>query len=426
MIRFITLSLIGLLLGICFMSLAIHYPAYAFFDLGEEYLRVSLYPMLLLLVLGLLLTGFLLRFLGEMGRFPGMLRNRWSRGAKKRSQERLLKGLMALERGEWRIAAHYLEAHSSPGGHECLLRCLGAARAAWRQGDQAGCDRFLQRAQDCFPEAGMYTGLLRARMRASDGDWKTSAELLKQLSGQYPDNHYLRKFLMEASMELGDWPAVLKQLEKLRLPREAGDRIRVQAFQGLFREAGLRAEPERLEQHWRDLPRRLRVKPQLVGAYTREALRLGAAGHCEPLLRTVLKREFHPELAGLYARLEQGPPEPRLAFLERLLEEHPEEPALLEAVALLCVRLELWGKARGLYETALKIQPTPGLYLALAHLLEHRKQDGSVLEYYRQGLEIAAGRQEHALPTDKRDSGRPESLEPQKNIRELDFPLFTE
>ncbi len=409
MFRFMALTMLALLAGVICMILVNHYPAHVLIDLGDEYLRFSLYALLFLMALVLLIVFFSQRFLRDLGRVPGNLLGRWSKSSVQRARDRLLRGLADLEQGDWLGAARHLEPYSAPGGYECLLRCLGAARASWRRGRMEDCERFLSRARNCCPEADLYIGVLRARIHISEGRWEQADTLLKQLDKQYPDKIYLRELLLESSLALNDWRAALFHLSRLRWPRERHDRVSIQAFRQCFDEAVRQDTPQAMEQAWRALPRRLARTPELLEIYTRAQMHFGGDGTCEAPLRAALRRTVNPELVRLYARLDGADAEKQLAFLEGLLRDNPRQPALLEATGMLCARLKFWGRACSLYEAALGIQPTPRLYLELADVLKRQKDSGRVLECYRRGLETAVRDGADAAQAASRDLEAPSS-----------------
>ena len=67
-----------------------------------------------------------------------------------------------------------------------------------------------------------------------------------------------------------------------------------------------------------------------------------------------------------------------------------EDPDLLLTVARLCLRNELWGKARSYLESVLSYRPTPEAYQVYGKLLNQLGESDAAADAYRDGLDLAA------------------------------------
>jgi HemY protein len=145
-----------------------------------------------------------------------------------------------------------------------------------------------------------------------------------------------------------------------------------------------------LEQAWKSLGRKLRQNPEMVHSYARNGMRLGASAQVESVLRKALKSSWSASLVTLYGRLETADPSTQLATLEKWLNERPEDAELLLACGRLCLRSELWGKARSYLETSLAIRPLPETWRIYGELLVRLGESGAASEAFRQGLTAAS------------------------------------
>ena len=66
--------------------------------------------------------------------------------------------------------------------------------------------------------------------------------------------------------------------------------------------------------------------------------------------------------------------------------------------ARLCLRNELWGKARSYLETVIAIRPTADAYQEYGRLLNQFGEGEAAAEAYREGLSIVAGGSLPAIP----------------------------
>ena len=72
--------------------------------------------------------------------------------------------------------------------------------------------------------------------------------------------------------------------------------------------------------------------------------------------------------------------------------------AVLLAAARLCLRNELWGKARSYLETVISLRPTPEAYREYGALLTRLGESDAAAEAYRDGLGMVAGHGVPAIP----------------------------
>ena len=76
---------------------------------------------------------------------------------------------------------------------------------------------------------------------------------------------------------------------------------------------------------------------------------------------------------------------------EGWLGAHSEDPDLLLTAAQLCLRNELWGKARSYLETVISLRPTPEAYQEYGALLNQLGDPDAAADAYRDGLGMLAG-----------------------------------
>ena len=76
---------------------------------------------------------------------------------------------------------------------------------------------------------------------------------------------------------------------------------------------------------------------------------------------------------------------------EGWLANHSEDSDLLLSAARLCLRNELWGKARSYLETVISLRPSPEAYQEYGALLNQMGEADAAAEAYRDGLGMVAG-----------------------------------
>jgi len=118
----------------------------------------------------------------------------------------------------------------------------------------------------------------------------------------------------------------------------------------------------------------------------------------EKELATDLRREWRPRLVRLFGIVEGIDPPRQLKKAENWLKKHGEDPDLLLAAARLCLRNELWGKARSYLETVISIRPTPEAYQDYGSLLTQLGEGDAAADAYRSGLGLVATGPAPAIP----------------------------
>jgi HemY protein len=337
---------------------------------------IALYLVVRLLV-------WLLRAPRRMGRAVGDFRE-------KRALKRLDHAFAAIAEGKWSRGERLLG--RSTRGPVSLAGYLSAARAAQAQDAVERRDEWLRLAYESDPEAAPAVLLTQAELQRDHGQLEQALATLQQLesvSPGHPRGLALRAHVLE---RLADWAGLEALMPQLR-SRKALDGDALLALEVRIAQAqlGEAADAATLEAQWQSLGRDLKKQPLMLECYARRALRLGAADQAEPVLRKALKSSWAPELVAAYGRLETSNPSAQLAQAEKWLNERPEDPVLLLACGRLCLKNQLWGKARSYLETSLAIRPDPETWQIFGELLVQLGESGAASEAFRQGLAAASG-----------------------------------
>ena len=146
------------------------------------------------------------------------------------------------------------------------------------------------------------------------------------------------------------------------------------------------------------MPRNLRSELEVLEAYFTALIRLGKHEQAEKELAAALKKEWRSPLARLFGLVEGPDASKQLKRAEGWLSAHPEDPDLLLAAARLCLRNELWGKARSYLETVISLRPTPEAYQEYGQLLNRLGEGDAAADAFREGLGLVAEPPKTAIP----------------------------
>ena len=158
------------------------------------------------------------------------------------------------------------------------------------------------------------------------------------------------------------------------------------------------ADVDVLDHAWKQVPRKLRADVTLLEAYYSGLMRAGLHDRAEKELAAALKVEWRAPLVRLFGLVEATDTTKQLKKAEGWLRNRGEDPDLLLAAARLCLRNELWGKARSYLETVISLRPTPEAYQEYGALLTRMGEADAAADAYRDGLGMVAAKPLPAIP----------------------------
>lgn len=340
---------------------------------------------------------------------------RWPLGALSRrhrriSRQRFGSGLIALIEGRHAEAERDL----NRAARLDTLRgpaLLGAAEAALRRGEPARATEALDQASQSAPQAAR---VLRARMRRREGKPDEALALLvpEADAGRLTPGGWRQLAL--AAVAAGDFTRARSALEPLRKSAAFGSsasqaletRVLVGAIQTTQNGAQLSAL-------WSQLPKSQRRAPAVVAAYARRAAGFGLGLAAMDELESALRREWSAPLVAVYGMLSGNDLEARMRRAEGWLDAHPDDPELLLTLGVMCVRLQLWGKAHQYLDRSIALSPSAAAWEALADAFVSQGDLPQAQNAYRNALVMSRG--EQVQLTTRPRSGpvdtRPETME---------------
>ena len=341
------------------------------------------------LIIGLALPYAAVRLIVYLIRMPRKAGQAAGEFQARRAQKRLDRAFAALAEGQWARSERLLNRVGE--GPASLAGYLAAARAAQEQDALDRRDQWLAQAYESDPGAAPAVLVTQAQLQLERGQVEEAVATLRQLDTLAPNHPRGLGLLARALEEQGDWAGLEALLPRLKgragLEPEALQALAVKVRCERVAEA---PDAPALQATWQAIPRNLRRDPAVVAAYIRASIRLGHGENAEKVLRKSLRQSWDPALVELYGRLDAPNPTTQLAAAEGWLRDRPEDPFVLLACGRLCLKNELWGKARSYLETSLAIRPTPEVWHLYGDLLTRLGEGGAASEAFRKGLEAAA------------------------------------
>ena len=369
-------------------------PGYVVISFRGYVIEMSV-PVLAGLAVALVLVVWMIRKLIVAPRRLGEAAGRY-RSA--RSGKKLTKGMIAVAEGNFSRGEKMLGRAASTSDSP-LFNYLQAARAAHLQGQDNRRDEWLRLAYKETPEAANAILLTQAEFQLDRGQSEQALATLRRLEEDSKDHAHALALMGRLYFKLEDWASLEDLLPRLRkntqVKPETLDRWTIRVHQQALDTA---ADAEVLDQAWKGVSRKLRSDLTLLIAYYEGLLRLGLHDRAEKELAAALRTDWRGPLVRLFGLVEATDTTKQLKRAEGWLKNHGEDPDLLLAAARLCLRNELWGKARSYLETVITMRPTPEAYREYGNLLTQMGDSDAAADAYKDGLGMFAAKPLTAIP----------------------------
>ena len=381
----------ALLAGALIANLFLADPGYVAVRVAGRLIEMSAVTFALLLVAAYLLVRLLLRTFNARRLWKGAQRERRA----ERARRSLAAGILELSEGAWESAettlTRYARDAEQPAAHY-----LAAARAAELQGDASRRDEWLTKALDAAAERRAPALIMQAEMHLKHNQPRAAIAALEQLEASGVRNPRALVLLARAYRQSSDWRRLMELEPRLRstrgVPASLADETVAQTYLDRLKAAGDAADEVELKAVWKQAPKSLAQRPEVVVAYARAAMACDAHDDAEAELRASIERQWDEASVLAYGELETDEPFRTLERAEDWLSEHPEDAALLLTCAQLAARSELYGKARSFLETSIAIRPRLEAYQLLASLMEQLGERERAMKALNDALVLAIGR----------------------------------
>lgn len=369
-------------------------PGYVIINFRSYIIEMSV-PVLIGIVLTLMFCLWLLFRIWNAPRKLGEAASRYRSG---KAGERLTRGMIEIAEGNFSRGEKML-ARSASVSDAPLLNYLQAARAAHLLGEDDRRDKWLKQAYEHTPAAASAVLLTQAELQLDQGQYEQALATLRKLDENAPNHSYALTLLGRLYYRLEDWQQLAELLPRLtkhgRLDVQTLEKWSVQVHRELM---GKAEDFGKLDEAWQKVPRKLKENIVLLEAWYSGLIRMRQHDMAEKELAGELKREWRTPLVRLYGLVNASDPVRQLKKAEGWLKQHPDDAELLLAAARLCLRNELWGKARSYLDTVVSIRPTPEVYQEFGRLLNQLGDDEGAANAYRAGLNLVAGPDLPAIP----------------------------
>jgi HemY protein len=375
-------------------SLLLQDPGYVIINFRGYLVEMSV-PALLA-IFGLLL--FSIWFGIKLFHAPRKLGEAAGRYRSGRAGARLMRGVIEIAEGNFAKGERLLT-KAAVGSDAPLLNYLQAARAAHLLGQNERRDQWLRSAYEHSPGAANAVLLTQAELQLDQKQYEPALATLRKIEENSPNHSHAMALLGRLYFRLEDWTHLAELLPKLNKYGRVDDETLTGWTARVHEEQMAKTKSaDAVQEIWKGVSRHHKKNIALLESYYRSLIRLGLHDKTEKEIATELRREWRTPLVRLYGIVESKDSARQLRKAEGWLKSHDEDPELLLTAARLCLRNELWGKARSYLETVIAIRPTPEVYQEYGRLLNRLGEGDAAADAYRAGLGLVAQSPLPAIP----------------------------
>jgi HemY protein len=350
--------------------------------------ELSLNLLILLIIVGYLLAYTLTRMLVTAAQLPARVRAYRVERRRARQHAALIDALR-----EW-LAGHYAEAEQAADSivlpEYVGVAAILAAKAAHELRAYERRDAHLEKARSAAPSEETIRVMTEAQFLLEAQQPREAMDVLRALPQK--DTAALRLEL-RLQQALRNWDQVLPLIDQLEkrnvLDTVQAGHLRRRAHVENLKRKGMDAMA--LGDAWKKVTAPLRADPQVAAAAAQAYLRLGDGLSAQRIIEAGLEESWNPVLITLYGEC-AGDTVRQIERAEAWLKYQPRDAALLLALARLCARQELWGKAQNYVEAGISVEPTYEAHLEAARLQERLGRNDAARRHYHDSLELALAR----------------------------------
>jgi len=397
--KFGAIVIIALIISAVAAHLLLGDPGYVAINFRGYLIEMSV-PVLVSLFVLLVIAIWLVRRMVQAPRRLGEAAGRYRAG---RAGQKLTLGMIEVAEGNF-ARGEKLLARAASTSDAPLFNYLQAARAAHLQGKDERRDEWLKLAYEQAPEAANAVLLTQAELQLDREQYEQALATLRRIEENSRDHSHALALLGRLYFRLQDWSQLAEILPRLRkqnrVKQETLDEWSVRVHREKF---DIAPDGETIIAEWNSVAKRLRTDVDILDAYYMNLMRVGLHEKVEKDLSAALKAEWRAPLVRLFGLVEGPNPSKQLKRVETWLAKHGDDADLLLAAARLCLRNELWGKARSYLETVISLRPTPDAYQEYGRLLTQLGETDAAADAYREGLGMVAENPLPAIPHLKPD-----------------------
>lgn len=354
-VLFILTIMVGLVLGPLIQQI----PGSLVLVFTESTVQMRLWQVVVMVAAAALLFIFSYHLVVRFWQTAGWLRNWTGSRRDRRARRKTLQGLVALHEGHWAKAENLLST-SGQDTDTALINFLAAADAAQRQGEIERRDNYLQLAVTATPGAAVAIGLVQARYQTQSKQTEAALATLNHVLQLAPKQPLAQQRLLMLYQQVGEWQQAIKLLPELKnnksLTEMQKNELQTSLWSQSLQVAAEQGGIEALHSTWLALPKTGRQNGTIEFLYLKLLVENNATLEADKLIRKCLSKQPSDRYLLLYGKLQSDDPAKQLAFVEKMAAHYENNFAWYLTAGRLCLRQELWGKAKAYLQQCREIK----------------------------------------------------------------------
>ncbi len=342
-----------------------------------------------LILLGTFIAGYVLLGVANAARrLPEQARAYRARRRLEGASASLAAAVRAMMEGRWSRAVT-LAANAAEQPETAGAASLIAARASAQLGETDRTARWLARAGET-PDMQAAIDVLQAEIALEAREPQKALEAIERVQARGARHVHTLRLKLRAAVALQHWEDVLRlarQLEKHKaLHPLAAAKTKADAYEALFQR--LQGDAYGVNALWQQVPAGERKDPAvaLAAALAFDAADLGLQSRM--VLEGALAYSWDERLLAAYGTGRENSLAARIAQAEAWLERRPTDGALLVTLGRLCLREQLWGKARQYLERSLAYRNLPDTHALLGQLAEQSGDREAAFTHFQRAAKL--------------------------------------
>lgn len=386
MIKLFIFSLLAIVLALT-LNLATGFPAdpgYLMVAFGNTTFETSLFALLVAVGIIVLVLRLLIILFYALNPFQLVsLGKNYSAKRKSKVRTKSVEGLLAFARGDWRLA-YGLLIRGAKQADANVANFLAAAYAAYELGEREAWTKALADAEDQYPTSRSTIQFVKAQLLFKSNQLEQCLAVLEQIRKSGSKESGVFELLKEVYINLQEWKKLdelIPVLEKRKIidsdeAEKISKRIFMEELYGIAKPNSGDAESDRsdrlelVSKIWKKSPAKYREDEKIVKHYCELLVQLDAKIDAAKALETALSKNWSNALVTQFAVMDYDSNQAQLLVAENWLKARPANSPLLLSLGRICMRNQLWGKAREYYQASIRISPSAEAYGELALLLK--------------------------------------------------------
>jgi HemY protein len=380
---------------------------YVLLSYGSYSLETSLIVLLVALGASFALLYMAVRTVIGAIRIPKATRDYNRKRLRSRAANELQQGLLQLAEGNWSQAQKNLSRHAHDS-QLAIVHYLSAARAAQRAHDTESRDAWLAKAYQANPQAEIAIGLAKAELQLDEKQLVHALATLRRLREKNPKHPYVLKLLAQTHIQLNEWQELEQLLADLEQHHALGKQSMLELRQKLWiqrlqqiTQTALEGRREIAAEHiqalWKKTSRAEREDADRLIHFAKAHHAAGEDQIAAGLIEPVVKKTWHEDAVALYGWLDLSQKQ-ALKTIELWLKKYGDQPALLLTAARVCIRYQLWGRARSWLNHLTTTTPSESAWRELAALEESQGNSAAAANAWRAAASMGGNTVTPLLP----------------------------